>query len=504
MRTSRLLRRLPSDVEMEAERCRRSFHAFVRVAWPVLEPHAPFVDNWHIGFLCEHLEAVHRGDIADLLINLPPGCMKSALVSVMFPGWEWTRRPELRYLCGSYDQQLATRDTRRMRQIVESRWYQARWPVSLRRDQNTKTRFDNDQGGWRIGTSVGGRGTGEHPHRKIIDDPHNVKQSLSAAARTEALTWFDLTLGSRGIALGAATIIIMQRLHEEDLSGHVLEALGDQFVHICLPMRYDPPAWIERRGARQLVPRMPPTPLGRTDPRTEPGELLWPSLFDAEKVAKVEAQLRAQHGEFGIAGQLQQQPVPASGGLFKREWFPIVDALPADVPILARCRGWDCAATEGGGDWSAGVRMARTREGLIYVEHVVRGQWGPQAFEGPKGILRQLAEADTGAVRIREEEEGGSAGKKVSAAHAHLLLGFDYRGEKATGDKVTRVRPFAAQAAVGNVRLVRGPWNQDYLDELCAFPNGRHDDQVDGSSVAFSAIALEPQNIVITRKLTGF
>ena len=106
-------------------------------------------------------------------------------------------------------------------------------------------------------------------------------------------------------------------------------------------------------------------------------------------------------------------------------------------------------------------------------------------------------------MRIREDQEGGSAGTKVSAAHAQLLLGFDYRGEKATGDKVTRVQPFAARAAVGNVRLVRGPWNQAYLDELCAFPNGRHDDQVDGSAVAFNEIAFQPQNIVIKRKLTG-
>ena len=245
--------------------------AFVQAAWPLLEPTTAFRDTWHIGFLCEHLEAVHRGEIVDLLINLPPASMKSLLVSVLFPAWEWTCRPELRYLCGSYDQQLAIRDNRRMRQIVESWWYQDRWPLALCRYQNTKTRFDNDKSGWRMGTSVGGRATGEHPHRKIIDDPHNVKQSLSAAARTEALTWFDLTMGARGVALGAATVIIMQRLHQNDLSGHVLESLPGQFVHICLPMRYEPPVWIEINGQRELVPRMHPTPLGLADPRTRTG-----------------------------------------------------------------------------------------------------------------------------------------------------------------------------------------------------------------------------------------
>ena len=134
----------------------------------------------------------------------------------------------------------------------------------------------------------------------------------------------------------------------------------------------------------------------------------------------------------------------------------------------------------------------------------MRGQWGPQAFEGPHGILRQTADTDSRSIRIREEQEPGSAGKKVIAAHAQLLLGFDYKGEPSTGDKVTRARPFAAQAAVGNVRLVRGAWNRDYLDELATFPQGRHDDQVDASSTAFTEVALQPQNTVIKRKLTGF
>src|SRR5262249_31153153 len=151
------------------------------------------------------------------------------------------------------------------------------------------------------------------------------------------------------------------------------------------------------------------TPLGRTDPRREPGELLWPGLFDADAVARVEAQLGAEHGDFGVAGQLQQRPAPAGGGVFKREWFPIVDARPADAQVVARCRGWDCGGTDGGGDWSVGVRLARTRDGLIYVEDVVRGQWGPQAFEGAHGIMRQTADTDGRSIRIREEQEPGSA-----------------------------------------------------------------------------------------------
>jgi predicted phage terminase large subunit-like protein len=483
------------DEDIQADKARRRLHTFVQQAWPIVEPKAPFVDNWHIGFLAEHLEAVHFGQITDLLINVPPGCMKSQLTSVMFPVWEWgpRGRPDLRYLCGSYDVALSIRDARRARDIITSPWYERHFrsrptPWTLRPDQNTKTRYDNTLSGWRIATSVGGKGTGEHPHRKLIDDPHNVKESLSELGRQEAITWFDLTMGSRGLALKAATIVIMQRLHEEDLSGHILETLRDQFDHICLCMRHEPKRMVETR-------------IGKTDPRTTPGELLWPALLDEPKVAKLEGQLRASQGEFGVAGQLQQRPAPETGGIFQREWLQIVEAVPADAQILRRYRGWDAAGTAGGGDWTVGVKVALARDGIIYVEDVVRAQIGPGDDEK---LMKQTADLDGRTVAIIEEQEGGSAGKKVIAAHAKLLAGYDYRGEAATGDKVTRARPFAAQARVGNVRLVRGAWNKAYVDEFALFPNAKHDDQVDGTSTAYNALALAPVTSVKPRRISGF
>lgn len=465
---------------------------FVEEAWPIIEPRTPFSSNWHIECIADHLTAITNGELSDVLFNIPPGCMKSILVSVMWPAHEWTKRPELRYLTGSYDEALSIRDNRKMRDIVESDWYQARWPLRMKRDQNMKTRFDNEKTGWRIATSVGGHGgTGEHPHRKIIDDPHNVKKSLSDTARKEAVTWFDLTMGSRGLALNAATVVVMQRLHAQDLSGHILDKLGDQFVHVCLPMRYEPPAMVD--GV--LTPRMAETPIGWVDIRRKKGELLWPAMFDETKLAKLESRLRATHGEFGVAGQLAQRPIPQTGGMFKREWFPIVDAIPADAQVRVRARGWDCAATAGGGDYTAGVRMAMTVGGMVYVEDVVRGQWGPETFEGSAGIFRQVAMLDGPRVRQREEQEPGSAGKKVIRSHVTMLAGLDFKGEPSTGDKATRARPYAAQASVGNVRLVRGAWNQAYIDELCDFPNGAFDDQLDGSGTAFNEIALGPRAV---------
>ncbi len=482
---------IPSLARIEAELAARSLVDFTEQAWPIIEPRTTFVRNWHIDAIADHLTAITNGDLkTDLLINVPPGTMKSILVSVMWPAWEWTRRPHLRYLCASYDDSLSIRDTRKMRDIVTSPWYQRNWPMKLREDQNTKTRFDNAATGWRIATSVGGRATGEHPHRKIVDDPHNVRRSLSAVSRREAIMWFDLTLGSRGVSLGATTVVIMQRLHEEDLSGHILNELRDRFTLICLPMRYEPPAMVDLGdgAGKRMIPRMPPTPLGFTDPRTRSGELLWPDLFTELKTSALEERLRATHGEFGVAGQLQQRPVPETGGMFKEAWLPIVDARPAPATVVRRVRGWDCAATEGGGDFSVGVLLALTKDGIVYVEDVKRGRWGPDEFEGEHGILKSTAVSDGKLVRIREEQEPGSAGKKIVDLHAKLLMGYDYTGKPSTGDKVTRARPFQSQASVGNVRIVRGAWNRDYIKELTTFPNATYDDQVDATSGAFDEL----------------
>lgn len=448
------------EVELiEAELSRRSLRFFVERAWSIVEPRRPFVENWHIDKLCELLTDVTFGKTKNLLINVPPGTMKSLLVSVMWPAWEWGPRgmPWLRYLAWSYGAHLSMRDNQRMRQVIEDPWYQRCFDVELSEDQNAKQYYMNTAGGWRLGTSVGGIGTGEHPDRRIIDDPHSADQARSDAERQAAIDSYDLTLGPRGVSRDPATIVIMQRLHEKDLSGHLIAKGG--FTHVCWPMRYDP--------AR-------PDP---RDPRRDPGELLWPGLIPENKVAEVEIIL----GPYGAAGQLQQRPAPEGGGLFKREWFDIVDTAPAQA---TRCRGWDTAGTEGAGDYTAGIKIAKAG-GVFYIEDVRRGQWSPATVEQQ---MNQAAQLDGRACRQREEQEPGSSGKAVIASRARFLAGYDYAGVSVTGDKVTRARPFRAQCEARNVKLVRGPWNDAYLAELEAFPFGANDDQVDASSAAFNEL----------------
>lgn len=468
---------LPSLAEVDAELFGRSLRDFAKAAWSELEPDTPLKWSWHLDAICDHLEAISRGQIRELLINIPPGCMKSYLVSVLWPAWEWATRPELRYLCASYDQALSTRDNRRVRDLVQSAWFQARWAVRLREDQNTKTRYDTQDGGWRIGTSVGGRATGEHPHRKIIDDPHSALGVQSEADRAEVRYWFDNTLSTRGAGLGAATVVIMQRLHERDLSGHILERGG--YVHLCLPMRYEP----GRMGA---------TPLGWNDPRTHVGELLWPEQFGEAEVAKLETDL----GSAGAAGQLAQRPAPAGGGMFKREWFKL-GAIPEGVRVR-RCRYWDCAGTEAkpgkDPDWTTGTLMAEAG-GIYYIEDVRHDRTTAGSVDA---LILSCARMDPPGTVIREEQEPASAGKAVVAAHVRMLSGYDYQGVLATGEKVTRWRPLAVQAEAGNVRIVPDklgqprPWVQAWLDEMAMVPHARHDDQADSAAGAFAELALGP------------
>lgn len=489
--------------QIHAALAQTSLRDFVRLAWPTLEPATPFRSGWHIDAICDHLEAVTRGEITQMVINIPPGCMKSYLVSVLWPSWEWITQPSLRYLCVSYDQALSTRDNMRVRDLVTSEWYQANWPqVQLRLDQNQKTRFDTSSGGWRIGTSIGGRATGEHPHRKIIDDPNKPRDMSSETYRLRVIDYFKNTLSVRGKALNAATILIQQRLHEQDLSGFLLEAGGRQWTQLILPMKYEPPALVEitmpdgTRGT-QLRPRMETTPLGFRDPRETPGDLLWPAVWTP---ALVEEQVSgpAGFGSYGEASQFQQRPAPPGGGIFKRSWFRMTDTF--ERPLRADgspqrvtfCRYWDVAATteeeSADPDWTVGTLVAMDESRRPTVVHVERGRWSPAEVDR---VILDAARRDPPGTWIREEQEPGASGKAVIKQRTLLLSGFDYKGIPSTGEKTTRWRPFAAQAEAGHVSVVNdGTWStRDWLDELALAPFGAHDDQCDSVAGAYNALA---------------
>jgi predicted phage terminase large subunit-like protein len=501
---ARVLAKDLADIEQielffERELLKNSFYEFLKAAWHIIEPEQPYVDNWHVKKLCDLAQDIVLNKTVEKhwIFNIPPGTLKSIIFSVMLNAWVWARDGRKRFFAASYGAGLSMRDNLRVKQIVESEWFRKRFNTALEYDptaeateladdQKAKGRFNTNKGGWRFATSVRGMGTGEHPDFILIDDPLSAMQAASKADRDAANMWVDQTLSSRGITRGVIVILIMQRLHMLDTTGHLKKKGGWKMV--CFPMRF--------KTARPASGDDPGYQPSEYDARTTEGELLFPGLFTEEKVKALEVAL----GQYGAAGQLQQEPSPEGGGLFKREWFKFLDARPN---LARRVRGYDTAATEGGGDYTAGVLIAEEFEealingkhrvestGRIIVENVLRGQWGPANVEAN---MKVQAELDGKKVPIRIEQEGGSSGKSTGAAYIKLLAGWDVSMVHLGSDKEERAKAFRAQAEGGNVYLLRAPWNETYIEELCGFPTAEHDDQVDGSSCAYNTLLLEPK-----------
>lgn len=455
---------------IDRELAQRSLSEFVRMAWHVLEPGQPYIHGWHVEAICDHLEAITDGDLNRLLINIPPGTMKSTLCSVFWPAWEWGPKnlPHFRIIGASHEQGLATRDTLKMRRLIQSEWYRERWPVDLAGDQNQKTYYENTSTGFRQACAVASM-TGKRGDRVVWDDPHSVEAALSDAHRETALRVFQETLPTRlNNPDRSAIVIVMQRLHEADVSGHIIENdLG--YEHLMLPMEFEP----ERKCH---------TSIGFEDPRTEDGELLFPARFSRETVERDKKVM----GSMAHAGQNQQRPAPRGGGFFEWEKLEIVEAAPAK--LMSVVRFWDKAGTDGGGAFTAGVKMGRGMDGTFYVLDVVRGQWSAAKREQ---VIKQTAHADGMKVEVWVEQEPGSGGKESAEATIKMLAGFRAHAERATGEKTVRAEPYSVQVEAGNIKIVAGEWNKAFIDEHKVFPVGKYKDQVDAAGGAFNRVAAK-------------
>lgn len=453
---------------IEREACKRSLATFVRESWDVLEPGTPYVHGWHVEAICEHLEAITRGEITRLLINVPPGTMKSTLTSVFWPAWEWgpAGMSHIRMIGASHEGSLATRDARKMRMLVTSDWYQERWPVELARDQSEKVNFENAARGFRQACPVRSM-TGKRGHRIIWDDPHSSEGANSEAERIEAVRIFKETLPTRLVEpKTSAIVVVMQRLHEADVSGEILS--GDYgYEHLMLPMEFE----VDRRCV---------TSIGWSDPRQVEGELLFPERFPAEVVERDNKAM----GEYAVAGQMQQRPAPRTGGFFEWEKLEIVDAHPK---IREWVRYWDKAGTQDGGKRTAGVRIGRGVDGVFYVTDVVTGQWNAANREA---AIKLTAGMDGLPVTQWIEQEPGSGGKESAEGTIANLAGYNIKAERPTGDKEFRAEPYAVQVKAGNVKLLRGPWNQLFIDEHKTFPRGKFKDQIDAAAGALNKLAV--------------
>lgn len=466
-------------IDVEKELCSRSLARFAQRAWHVLEPSTPLVWGWALDAICEHLEAVTAGELTRLVMNVPPGMMKSLLTSVIWPAWEWgpKGRPELRFMGAAYEQDLAIRDARKMRMLVESEWYQARWPIAMARDQNLKTAFENTSTGFRLARSSTSL-TGQRVDRLILDDPHSVSDAESDAIRKEQLKVFREAAQNRMVnAEKSAIVVIMQRLHEEDISGWLI-ANAPVYETLILPMEYEP----DRKCT---------TRIGFEDPRTEPGELLFPERFSRESLDRDRPIL----GEYAWAGQYQQTPTPRDGALFLPDNIGVVDTPPEEITLVARA--WDLAGTQGAGAFTAGVLLGRLKNNRGYIVlDVRRDRLRPH---GVKTLIKETAELDRAAwrekLRMRLPQDPGQAGVAQKVDYAEHLDGFPVEFVRPTGDKVARALPVSTQVEAGRFYMLRGPWNDAFKGELRMFPAGIYKDQTDALSDAYDVLLNNPDPV---------
>ncbi len=403
--------RVARESEAIREKC-LGLHGFIEEFWYVLEPARRFVSGWAIRAMCDHLEGVTAGEFRRLLETVPPGMMKS-LMLVFWTAWEWGPKnmAHIQVLATSYSQDNVHRDNMKLRDLVVSEKYQALWPLGLRADQNSKSKFINERGGlsWArpFGSMTGGRGD-----RVKIDDPHSTKTAESDQQRREAVKILREQITDRlNDVQVSAIVMIMQRLHEQDAAAAAIE-MGN-YVHLNLPMRFEP----ENRCVTPIF----------ADRRTLDGELLFPERFpEAEMV-----QMERDKGSYAWAGQYQQRPAPRDGGQFKRAWFEIVDAIPSTCG--QRVRAWDFAATDGAGDYTVGLRMTRDyNTGAFYVEGLVRDRLSPAKVQA---LVKNTASQDGLEVRIRIPQDPAQAGKAQALTFIALLAGYDVVAVPPTGDK---------------------------------------------------------------------
>lgn len=481
----------------EAECLCEHFTSFVKPAWSVLKPAEPYHHNWHIDAIGEHLEAVSRGEIKRLQIWVPRATMKSLNVSVFWPAWEWACVGSwIRYWTASYELGLAGRLAGLTRNLMASEWYRARWPHFELLKEGERY-YSNDHGGTRLATAPGSTALGEHGHRIIIDDPVNAAaaDATSRVVLEATNEWYDATVqGSKADPMSAAEVIIMQRLHENDLAAH---ALGNgEWQVLCLPERYEaahPYAW-------------------RGDPRSE-GDLLWPSHRDEHASDAMARSL----GSHRAAGQMQQRPSAREGEILKRHWWRFYDPkLFVDEALRNRrpkfrmvVQSVDCPAK----DKESNDLIAIQAWGVVgadrYLLDLKKGHMNyaqaRRAILEQARYVRRLYRSAAHHILI----ESAGYGDDLALELRREVTGVKVLSHARSGDKILRAESAASDLESGNCFLPGYRHGQDeysmpdesrtpadivdFIDSCAMFPNARNDDDVDAWSQAMNWIRARPQ-----------
>lgn len=488
---------------IKAEKCRRSFYYFVQEFFDVI-CQQEIIWNWHIKYLCDEAEKMawrvvtRQRSPYDLIINIPPGTTKSTIFSEMLPAWVWTTKFNRRFyttktdyyvkavsgffasfICASYSGPVSLSLAQKSLDIVSSEKYKLYFPeLRVREEKGARSSFQIQKyshakciwinGGERFATSIGGSATGMHADFIIVDDPLNPKEAASDSGVKTANEWMTETIPTRKTDKAVTPIIlVMQRLHQADPTGNLLENRKDTVKHIKLPA-------LKITGT-DILPK-------ELEEKYVNG-LLDPVRLSNDILKKTEADL----GQYAFHAQFQQEPTPPQGGMFKIKKLQKVEDLNG-LEIKRKVRYWDKAGSDDKNSaWTVGVLMAILADGRFIVLDVKRRRY---KYEQRERFIRRTAEQDGSRVAIWIEQEGGSGGKESAASTIKNLAGYSIRAETCTGDKVTRADPYSVQVNEGNVLLLDAEWNQEYLEELRFFPYSKYKDQVDASAGAFNKLAL--------------
>jgi predicted phage terminase large subunit-like protein len=500
---------VPHPLAIRRELAKRRLHHFVREAWHVVEPQRELVWGQHIEAICLHLEAVTRQQlwepgkpepdsrIQELIINIPPGLMKSLLVSVLWPAWEWIGSPHLQTLFSSYALSLAIRDSQRRRDLIKSEWYQEWFKPAwrLKGDQDTKGWFANTAGGKMQCVSVGSQVTGFRGHKNVYDDLLNATQAHSDAVRTAANEWLKGTMSTRFLdPRTGAQVLIMQRLHEEDATGAVLP-LG--WEHLCLPSEFDSKARCR-------------TSLGWEDWRTEDGELLFPDFQTPEVLAKQKLVM----GSANYSAQFNQNPTPAGGLIFKAVWWrywqwpgqnlppvrlrdengDLVEIHPVDLPVaFDEClQSWDFAFKDKkDSDHVAGGLWKRKGSQVFLLDRLNDQLDFTKSVQAIRTMKAQWPE--TQAILIEDKANGPAIINTLETEIPGIIAVEPDGGKKARAYAVT---PYVEAGNVFLPHPMIHAWSDEIRDELTKFPLAAHDDDVDQTTQALRRFFGGPEAYV--------
>jgi len=461
-------------IVLDRRACRAKLAPFVRRVFEHLNPNTEYKHNWHIDLICEHLEAVSRGEIKRLIINIEPRSLKSTIVSVAWPAWDLGHKPSDQFLCSSYSAELSKKHSIDCRSVIESEWYHQLFPaVALAADQNEKNEYQTTEHGHRIATSVGGSATGKGGNYLIGDDLIKREDAYSDAVRKETNTWVDQTFLNRlNDKMTGAVVLIMQRLHVDDPTGHLVKKGGPiPWKVLSIPTVSEKDTVIE---------------FGSVRIERKTGDLLQPARCGPLEIA----QARIDLGSFGFAGQCQQTPVPMGGELFKTKWWirvPRVVGLRY-ITIHSWDSAWEDTDTAA---YSACIQITRTEAGY-FIEWAKRKQM--QYPELKQNIIDTFTAHPVDGVLIENKASGMAAVQELKRPNDkdHLsipVISWPEKGSPQMKSKLARALANAPMIEAGMVFLVVGedgsaPWVADFVQEHADFPLADAKDQVDATSQA--------------------